>query len=241
MPRADMAGDGGCHDADGAGVGDQHVLPHQIEGQRGVNRIAERVEDCADLIVDLIGQRHDIEGGQAQILGEGALFVDADPTSCRVQMELPGPALPRLLADQMPLAGTALSDGQPLDIAPDLHDLAGEFVARDKAQRNRPRRPVVPVPDMDVGAADAGLADADQHVIRPDLRHRAMVQPKPGSRLRLCQRLHVVAHQITPTALPAPRKASSAISRPARVSRAFICVRIRACPFGTTGKKKPET
>jgi hypothetical protein len=36
MARADMAGDGGRHDADGARAGDEHVLADQIEGESAV-------------------------------------------------------------------------------------------------------------------------------------------------------------------------------------------------------------
>lgn len=156
-------------------------------------------------------------------------------------MELACPALPRLLADQVTFAGTALADRQPLHVPADLNDLSCEFMARDQTHRHRLRRPVVPVPDVNVGAADSGLADADQHVVWSDLGHRAMLKPKPDLGFRFRQCLHVVSHQIAPTDLPAPRKASSAKSRSFRVSLAFICVRMRACPFGTTGKKKPET
>ena len=72
MARADMAGDGGGHDADGAGAGDQHILAHQVEGERGVDGVAEGIEDRADLVVDRVGQGDDVEGGQAQVFGEGA-------------------------------------------------------------------------------------------------------------------------------------------------------------------------
>ena len=62
MARADMAADGGRHDADRPGPGDQHVLADQIEGERGVHGIAERIEDGADLVVDLGRQVDDVEG-----------------------------------------------------------------------------------------------------------------------------------------------------------------------------------
>lgn len=45
----------------------------------------------------------------------------------------------------------------------------------------------------------------------------------------------------TPTCLPMRVKASMALSRCPRVCAALICVRIRAWPLGTTGKKKPVT
>ena len=56
VARADMAGDRRGHDADRPRAGDQHVLADEVEGQRGVDGVAERVEDRADLVVDLVGQ-----------------------------------------------------------------------------------------------------------------------------------------------------------------------------------------
>lgn len=50
-----------------------------------------------------------------------------------------------------------------------------------------------------------------------------------------------IAHASTPVSLPAFLKASRAKSRSSFVRAALIWVRMRAWPFGTTGKKKPET
>ena len=44
-----------------------------------------------------------------------------------------------------------------------------------------------------------------------------------------------------PTALPASAKAATAKSTSVSLSAADIWVRMRAAPFGTTGKKKPAT
>ena len=77
VPRADVARHGAGHDADRPGAGDQHVLADEIVGQRGVDGVAERIEDRADFVVHLIGQRHDVEGRHAHVFGEGAGDVDA--------------------------------------------------------------------------------------------------------------------------------------------------------------------
>ena len=72
MPGADVAGDGAGHNADRAGAGDQHVFADEIEGERGVDRVAEGIEDRAEFIVDVVRQRHDVESGNLHIFGEGA-------------------------------------------------------------------------------------------------------------------------------------------------------------------------
>ena len=52
VARADEAGDRDGHDADRAGAGDQHVLADQVEGERGVGGVAERIEDRGDVVAD---------------------------------------------------------------------------------------------------------------------------------------------------------------------------------------------
>ena len=159
MPRADVPRHRGGHDADRPRAGDQHVLAHQIKAQRRVHRIAQRIEDRADVVGNLVRQQHHVESGQLEILGKGPLFVYPDAPRRGIEVELARPALPRLLADQMPLARAALADLQPFDVAAQLHDLAGEFMAGDQPYRHGPGGPGVPVPDMDIGAADPGLVD----------------------------------------------------------------------------------
>ena len=185
MPRPHMPRHRRRHDPDRPRPGDQHVLAHQIEPQRRVHRIAQRIENRPDLVIDLIRQGHHVERRQPQIFGESPRLVDPDPPRRRVEMELPRPDLPRQLADQMPLARTALPDLQPLHQRPLGDDLPGKLMPGHQPHRHRPRRPVVPVPDMDVGAADPGLLHLDQHILRPDLRHRPSSHHKPDLGLRL--------------------------------------------------------
>ena len=49
--------------------------------------VAERVEDRADLVVDGVGQGDGVEGGEAQVFGEGAGLVDADAAGLGVEVE----------------------------------------------------------------------------------------------------------------------------------------------------------
>jgi len=65
--------------------------------------------------------------------------------------------------------------------APDLGDVAGEFVADDKRRLASSSRPVVPVVDVDIGSANARAAHADQDFVVPDLRFRYIPQYHPGT------------------------------------------------------------
>ena len=57
---AGMAGDRGGHRADRAGAGDQHVLAEHVPLQRGVDGVAERIEDRGDVEIDAVGVVPDI-------------------------------------------------------------------------------------------------------------------------------------------------------------------------------------
>jgi hypothetical protein len=145
VARASMPGHGGGHDADGTGAGDQYILAEEVEAERRVHGIAERVEDGADLVVDAVGERHHVEGGQAEVIGERPLLVHADPPGLGVEVELARAGLAGGLADQVAFARAALAEAEALHVAPHLHDLAREFVAGDKRDGNRALRPSRPI------------------------------------------------------------------------------------------------
>ena len=47
-----MTRDGGGHDPDGTGAGDQDILAEDREGERGVHGVAEGIEDGRNLGLD---------------------------------------------------------------------------------------------------------------------------------------------------------------------------------------------
>ena len=60
----------------------------------------------------------------------------------------------------------------------------------DHRHRDRLLRPGVPRVDVEVGAADAGLAHADQDVVDPDLRLGDVLEPEARLGPRFDERLH---------------------------------------------------
>ena len=72
-----------------------------------------------------------------------------------------------------------------LTFGSDLDDLADELVADDERDGDRLLRPCVPRVDVQVGAADAGLAHADEDVVDPDLRLGHVLEPESRLGLRL--------------------------------------------------------
>ena len=111
----------------------------------------------------------------------------------------------------------------------DFDDLAAEFMADDHRHGNCLRCPAVPIIDMDVGAADGGALDADQHVLGSRFGDREAIEPDAGFGLQLGQRGHrgIHGHAITPSSRPAATNAATAWSMCSAVSAAFIWTRMR--------------
>src|SRR5690606_30233149 len=84
----------------------------------------------------------------------------------------------------------------------DFDDAADEFVADDQAWLDRALRPLIPEIDVQVGAADRGLLEFDENVIRPDLGQRNLLHPDSLFRSALDQCLHRVGHDMNPGSQP---------------------------------------
>src|SRR5690606_25430853 len=165
---AHVAGDRRCHGPDGAGARDQHVLAHQIEGQRRMGGVAVGIEDRGQVVGHVVRDAKGVEGRNHQVVREGAGAVDAHALGAAAQVPAPGAAVAAVAAGDVAFAGDAVADLEALDFLADFHDLAYVFVADVHGHGNRARGPVVPFPDVDVGTADGGLPDADQQVVVPD-------------------------------------------------------------------------
>jgi hypothetical protein len=92
----------------------------------------------------------------------------------------------------MPLARHQIPDLEVVDVAADRGHPAHELVAHVHGHGDGLLRPLVPVIDMHVGAADRGFVDLDEHIVDAHRRDRNLLQPKPLFRPGLDQRFHRV-------------------------------------------------
>ena len=136
---------------------DQDVLAEDREGERGVDRVAERVEDRGDLLVDALPVVPDIGHRQGHVLGEGPVAADAQADRLGAQVAAAGQAVPAAAADHVALARDEVARDEVGrgHVAADLGDLADELVADDERRLDGPCRPGIPRFDVEVGAADA--------------------------------------------------------------------------------------
>ena len=65
VPCPDMLGNSCRHDPDWSCACDQHILANQIERQSCVDSVSKRVQNCTNVVANIIWQRDDVEGGQA--------------------------------------------------------------------------------------------------------------------------------------------------------------------------------
>ena len=132
--------------------------------------------------VDLGVERHHVGGRHRDVLGEAAGPVDADPLRIAAQVAAAGAAVAAVAAGDVALAGDAVADLEALHLGADLGDRADELVADGHRHRDRGLGPLVPVGDVEVGAADAGVVDLDEDVGRTAgrLRHVAHDEPLAG-------------------------------------------------------------
>ena len=183
VARAGVAGDGRRHQPDRAGAADQHVLAEDRERERGVDRVAERVEDRGDLLVDARPVVPDVGHRQRDVLGERAVAADAEPDRVGAQVAPAGQAVPAAAAHDVTLARDEVARMEVGHVATDLDDLADELVADDERRLDRPGGPRIPRLDVEVRAADARLVDPDQDVVdadRPASGRRAARGPARG-------------------------------------------------------------
>jgi hypothetical protein len=192
VARPVVAADGGSHAADGAGSGDEHVLAHHVEGERGVRGVAVGVEDRGDVVRDRGVDSPYVGGRDGNVLGEAAGAVDADSHRVGAEVALARFAGAALAADDVPLGRHALADLPADDFLAELHDLADELVADGHGCLDRALGPGVPFVDVDIGAADGGFLYLDKNVLGPYRGHGDVVHPNTRLGSQLDEGFHEV-------------------------------------------------
>ena len=194
VPRASVFADGRRDATNRAGAGDQHVLAQQVELQRGVHGVAVGVENRGDVQVDARAVYPDVGHRQGNVLGEGARPIHADARRVGAEVASARHAVAAAPADHVALAGNDLPGVEVVDVVAHLDDFADEFVADHHRHRYCLRRPLVPLVDMQVGAADRCFLYLDQNVVEAGFRLRDVFHPDALAGFALDQCFHIRAH-----------------------------------------------
>ncbi len=195
VARSDLLADAGGNHPDRAGAGDQHVFADHVELQRAVGGVAERVEERGQLAGDLVGDGPQVAGRHQHVFSEGAIAVHADAHRVRAQVLATAAAVAAVAADDVALGRHPLTHLVAAHARAQGSDAADELMADGEAGLDGALAPLVPQVDMQVGAADGGLLQLDQHLVGAGLRHRHLFHPDALAGFALDQRLHRLRHK----------------------------------------------
>jgi hypothetical protein len=159
---------GNGHNADRSSASDQNIFTEQVERQRRMDRVAKWIEDAGDIARDVCIVNPDVGHRQRQVIGKRPGPIHADTLRVLAQMTPPGETVPATATDNVPFAADDVTNMKVMDIVADLDDPADELVADGHWHGNRLLGPRVPLVDMDIGAADAGLEDLDLAIVDPN-------------------------------------------------------------------------
>src|SRR3546814_197215 len=116
--------------------------------------------------------------------------VNADARCIAAQVPTARPAIPAIAASDMPFARNAVANSEAADLLPYFHDFTHVLMPHMHGHRDRFGGPIVPVPDMHIGAANRGLADFDQDIVMADGRLVDRCQDQACRRLNFYQCFH---------------------------------------------------
>ena len=141
-----------------------------------MDRIAQRVEHRAQVGVHVVGLHPHVARRDHHVVGESTVAVDAHARCPDAHMAPARPAVAAGPADDVPLAGRLLPDGDGRDVLADLDDLAEELMTDHQRRLDHGCSPVVPRLEVQVRAAKAGPLDTDllPGLTRPEPRRSSV-------------------------------------------------------------------
>ena len=122
--------------------------------------VVERAEVAGDAGVEL----PDVGGGDADVVGECPIGIDAEDFDELADVRLAAAALQAVSAGDVHFGGDEVADLDAGDQFADGGDRARELMAGDVGRLDARLRPLVPVVDVQVGSADRGGFDSHEDV-----------------------------------------------------------------------------
>src|SRR5689334_15436521 len=142
--------------------------------------ISEGIEDRGHIQIDPFVVAPDVGHGQRDVLGEGAGTIYADAAGVCAHVPASGEAVAASAADHVAFPADDVAGEEVGHVGPDRLDPAHELVTDHHGHRDGLLGPLVPVVDVDVRTADAGLEHTDQHVVYTDVGDGNVLQPQSG-------------------------------------------------------------
>jgi hypothetical protein len=225
IARAGVAHHRSRHQPDRAGAGDQHVLAEDGERERVCTALPNgskmrRYRRESRIVMPDVGHR------QHDVLGERARAVDADAERLGAQVAPAGQTVAAAAAHQVSFAADDVA-GEKVSHVGRRRRFPDELVPDHHRHGDGLARPVVPFPDVQVGAADRRPVDANQHVVDADHRFRDVLEPEAGMIRRgradvmICGGSEAVIDRLSISAFRNMGALSTRNDEPTRASRPF--------------------
>jgi hypothetical protein len=155
-----------------------------------MNRVAKWIENRRHIASDFAPMHPDIRHGQRQIFGESSRPIHSHSFGISAQMSPARETVTTSTTNNMTLATDHLPWKKIFNIRPDFNNLTDELMTYHHRHGDGFARPIVPIINVQIRAANTGAIDANQDVVEPDNRFWNILEPKPGLCLFLNKCFH---------------------------------------------------
>jgi len=145
-----------------------------------VSGIAKRVEDGSHFQIHIRRVMPDIGHRHTDQLGERALAVHADADGVLAKVPPTREAVATATAHHMTFRADDFARVEIAHVGPYRHDFPDELMPDHHRYGNGFLRPGIPFVNVEVGAADAGFKNLDEHVIDAHRGFGNIPQPQSG-------------------------------------------------------------
>ena len=163
-----------------------------------MHSIPQRVEDGSVVGGNGGIDLPDIRFRNANVLGEGAIGVNADDLHVLADVRFANAALKALAASHVHLGADKVAFLDGGDLAAHGGDRAAEFMTGNQRRVNALLRPSVPIVDMQIGPADGGDLHLHQHIVGAEAGNFDVADFSAGAAGGLDHGQHGCGHQRGP-------------------------------------------
>ncbi len=166
------------HQANRTGAGDEHIFSQHWERQGGVNGVSEGIEDGRDVLINGRGVTPDVAHGQRDVFRECAGPVHPDSLGVGAKMTPARQAIPAPAASHVPFPAHDVPGIKIGDVRADLRNFTHKLVPDHQGNIDGSLRPVVPLINVQIRAANSRAMHTNEHVIDPNFWCFHVLEPK---------------------------------------------------------------
>ena len=171
----------GGHDTNGTRTGDQYVLANQIPHQRGMGGIAESIEECNNIFIQVFIDGDNVACRNHQIFSEGTVAVYAHTLGVLTPLDVAVVTVAAVAAGNVTFTTDPLAYIETGDAVTQTGNFTDIFMSNGLTGLYMLRGPIVPQINMDIGPADSGLVYFNQNLTGTGDRYGDFSQFQTGT------------------------------------------------------------